>query len=90
MFATKLNGYIIYVRSLNIIVSFLSFELVFPIGLELLFRGLFLNGFLKNHRVKKSVFVSSLMFAVIQVRSGEITAGLALIYGILKRKVITA
>jgi len=65
----------------SIIGSFFFLGLVAPFTEEFLFRGVILNGFIKNYSIKKAVLVSSILFAVIHLNPWQfISAFIAGIY----------
>lgn len=47
--------------------SYIAAVIVAPITEEFLFRGIILRGFLKNYSVKKSIFISALLFGLIHM-----------------------
>ena len=61
-------------------VSILTISFVAPIIEELLFRGIFLKAFIEQYTIKKSILVSSLMFAIFHLNIYQF--GVAFAFGI--------
>lgn len=51
----------------NELLSFLIVVIVAPVMEEIFFRGLILNGFLKNYSIKKALIISSIFFAAVHL-----------------------
>jgi uncharacterized protein len=65
----------------SLVSAFFVIVLLGPLAEELLFRGLILNGFLKNYPARKAILVSAFLFAVYHVNPWQIP--LAFVLGIV-------
>ncbi len=63
--------------------QFLALVIVAGIGEELIFRGLFLHGFLARHRAWVAIVVSTLMFSLLHMNLWQLpaTIGMGLLFG---------
>ena len=58
--------------------TFITLVFAAPVLEELLFRGIMLDGLLKNHKPFKSIFITSLLFGLVHLNPWQFIAGFIL------------